>query len=151
MLTKKILKKLVREALESDIDSHVLTTGMGSKLVATLKDRLSTMENPDESKTGGWDKIQEDDWSYDDEEGGFKNKLDVNFKDPKNIVVSTGSENKKVFPLLTMDDVEKIIKYAEEISGLYEEGHKSEPTAISESVKRRFKLLANINTKGKRK
>lgn len=183
-ITKEILKKLVREALEDEMGS---SESGKSDLVAKLKERLESMDGSDESGYGGWGDTNSDKWSYDDAEGGYYNELEVDFSNPSSIKVY-GSNNGEVsdeetFSLNSEEDIDKIIKHAKEVSGLREdtddedtdtlkgyEGHegegdepeyvgtykqyadlkrkqKEEESGLAESVKRRFKLLANIKKK----
>jgi len=168
-ITKEILKKLVREALEDEMGS---SESGKSDLVAKLKERLKSMDGSDQSGYGGWGDTNTDKWSYDDAEGGYYNELEVDFSNPSSIKVY-GSDNgyggdEETFSLNSEEDIDKIIKHAEEVSGLKEDtgdgdssdgddedddedvdemytGKKGKDEGmLKESVKNRFALLANI-------
>lgn len=153
-ITKELLKKLVREAFEEEMGSEDQTdtkSSSGSDLVKKLKDKVLTIGSP--SGWGEWITDKDDEWFYDDGEGGYDTELEFDYKDPANIVVRSG-EDEETIPLNNEDDIEKIIKHAERISGLKAEPEEEdespgEPSAgpLSESVKRRFARLANIKHK----
>ena len=120
-------------------------------LVKKLKDKVLAIGSP--SGWGEWITDKDDEWFYDDGEGGYDTELEFDYKDPANIVVRSG-EDEETIPLNNEDDIEKIIKHAERISGLKAEPEEEdespgEPSAgpLSESVKRRFARLANIKHK----
>jgi hypothetical protein len=107
-----------------------------SDLVKKFKDKLLTLEGGGETIGGGWDHSEytsDDEWSYDDNEGGFENQLDVSFKGNQ-VTVSAGRDDKKVFTLNTDQDVDDAFEYAMKVSNLTPvEGEESSSESYSDS------------------
>lgn len=147
-LTKSLLRKLVKEAIEDEMGSEEQTdtkSSSRSDLVKKLKDKVLTIGSP--SGWGEWITDKDDEWFYDDGEGGYDTELEFDYKDPANIVVRSG-ENEKTIPLNNEKDIEEIIKQAEQISGLTEmpedDSDESKPSEESEETDERLAEMRKI-------
>lgn len=116
-------KSKLDEAIESLEKILLEQEDSSSELLMSLKNRLKTMDGSDESGYGSWGSTDTDQWSYDDAEGGYYNELEVDFSNPTKIKVygsNSGQSDEKTFSLNSENDVDYIIEFAEEVSGLRE-------------------------------